>query len=495
MSLTKNYRILLIDDDRRFCGALGQRFRQHYIFEGAYSIGMLDEMLLKGETYDLILLDLVLDEENPKEKNGLDQIEKIQHSYSNVPIIVITNDMRDAPAIVTAFKAGVKDVIFKSPVNFDLWEQRFRTAIENSKTKQENIQLRAQVKRNREHESRAHRFIGESQKIKDIKKTLEAISTEPNITVLLTGETGVGKEIAARYLHQHGARADKPFQAVNLSMIQDSMLESRLFGHKKGAFTGADRDLEGYFAQTDTGVLMLDEIGEINKELQVKFLRFLEDKTIRPLGGNKDIQLDIQIVTATNRDLTEEVQKGNFREDLFYRINGWTVKIPPLRERKEDIPLIIKHYLEGVAPEQLIEKETLFKLLDYNWPGNIRQLKNAVEYMTMQRRILDKFKIDIACLPDKIQEYQAEAIAVISPLHPTSSAPKSYSYQEEKVLIDLKTIESHMMIKNKVKKDVAREMNLSLDKLRYKIETLYEKFPHLFSDFSYIREAYPKLFK
>jgi DNA-binding NtrC family response regulator len=500
MSSSSNYRVLLIDDDLEFHQIMRFKFGQQYLFDGVHTIEKLEQTLQKNEPYDLFLLDMVLDASKPEEKSGLAQIPKIQGRYPSVPIIVITKDLSDAPAAADAFRAGVKDYIFKSLPEYDLWKARFENVIKNSKLEQENRQLKAEVKRIRKKEDQTHQFIGESAKIQEIKRILKALSQNPNITVLLTGETGVGKEVAARYLHRHGARADKPFQAVNLSMIQESMLESRLFGHKKGAFTGADRDMEGYFSQTDTGVLMLDEFGELNKELQVKLLRFLEDKTIRPLGANKDIRLDVQIITATNRDLAAEVQKGNFREDLFYRINAFTIKIPPLRERKEDIPNIITHHLqanynlEEVKLDQFIEAPAFRKLLDYHWPGNIRELKNAVDFMIVKKG--GKARIDESCLP----EFRMESPVIpsngagISGSTPTPVfSAESHSGEKEKALIDLRTIESYMIIKNKVKKDVAEEMKLSLDQLRYKVETIHKRFPDLLAQFPYTAKAYPKI--
>lgn len=196
----------------------------------------------------------------------------------------------------------------------------------------------------------------------------------------------MGKEVAARYLHKMGPRAKKPFVPVNLSAIPSGTFESALFGHKKGAFTGATDDHIGYFQQADKGVLMLDEIGDIDAEIQIKLLRFLDNPLIRPVGSENDIALDIQIVTATHKNLADEVAKGNFRKDLYHRLKTMVIEIPSLHSRKEDIPYILEHFFSAHIPNPkisgLIFPEVMEHLLEYHWPGNIRDLRNAVKYLS-----------------------------------------------------------------------------------------------------------------
>ena len=381
----KNYNILIVDDDPEFHQQIRYAFRRNYIFEGAIDIEHLHKKLKEKAEYDLILMDLVLDDSN--KKIGLDLISEVKEQHPQIPIIVVTAD-REIDTVVKAMKVGAKDFLPKGDYDFEFWNQKFIEIIEGGKLKAENRQLKAEVKRHRDQENKEYTFIGESSKIEEIKRLLRLVSGEPDITVLILGETGVGKEVAARFLHQHGARKDAPFQAVNLSAIQETLLESTLFGHKKGAFTGASRDMEGYFNQANGGILMLDEIGDINADIQIKLLRFLETKLIRPVGADQDVLLDVQIIAATHRNLQEEVEKGNFREDLYQRLKAMVIEIPPLRSRKMDIPLIMQHYLGGVKMNELLNNKALEMLLSYNWVGNIRELKNTLNYMLLREKDL-----------------------------------------------------------------------------------------------------------
>ena len=489
---TKNYNILIVDDDPEFHQQIRYAFRRNYVFEGAINIEHLHKKLQEKAEFDLILMDLVLDDS--EEKKGLDLILKVKEQHPRIPIIVVTAD-REIDTVVRAMKIGAKDFLPKGDYDFEFWNQKFIEIIEGSKLKAENQQLKAEVKRRRDQESKEYTFIGESTNIQDIKRMLRLVSDEPDITVLILGETGVGKEVAARFLHQHGARQDQPFQAVNLSAIQETLLESTLFGHKKGAFTGATRDMEGYFRQANGGILMLDEIGDINADIQIKLLRFLETKLIRPVGADQDVLLDVQIIAATHRNLQEEVEKGNFRADLYQRLKAMVVEIPPLRERKSDIPLIMQHYLGETQMRDLLTPGAIDMLLAYNWVGNIRELKNTINYMLLRKKIYEKDMIDQECLPSEIQNYQPTA----QPIATTNAAPaagKALTMDEEHALIDLRKIEESLIRKNKVKKDVAVELGLeNTDNLRYKIKKYYDKHPHLFDAFPLIKESYKKIIK
>lgn len=490
----KNYNILIVDDDPEFHQQIRYAFRRNYVFEGAISFEHLNKKLSEKKDYDLILLDLIFDDS--KKLIGLERIPELTSNYPSIPIIVVTAD-KEIDTVVNAMKYGAKDFLTKGDYDFDFWNKKFVEVIEGSKLKAENQQLKAEVKRHRELKSKEFTFIGESDKIKEIKRMLRLVSEEPDITVLISGETGVGKEVAARYLHQHGARKDKPFQAVNLSAIQKTLLESTLFGHKKGGFTGATRDMDGYFKQANNGILMLDEIGDIDANIQIKLLRFLETKLIRPVGGDKDLLLDVQVLTATHRNLQEEVDKGNFRADLFQRLKAVVIEVPPLRERKEDIPLIMQHYLPSIYLEDIFSPEALDQLINYEWVGNIRELKNAINYMLLRKKIMEKQWVDVDCLPVEIQQYDQHAIPTIasSPLS-TEKKVQTLTIEEEHALMDLRKIEQSLIRKNKVKKDVATELGFeNTDNLRYKIKKYFDKHPHLFDAFPFIRESYHRIVK
>ncbi len=501
----KNYNILIVDDDAEFHQQIRYAFRRNYVFEGAINQEHLEKKLKERSDFDLILLDLMLDDSD--EMVGLDMIPDLASRFPEIPIIVVTADKK-IDTVVQAMKQGARDFLTKADYDFEFWNKKFQEVLQSQSLREENKALRQEVQKHRDQKQKEFTFIGESQKILEIKRILRLVSEEPDITVLITGETGVGKEVAARFLHSHGARKDKPFQAVNLSAIQKTLLESTLFGHKKGAFTGATRDMEGYFKQANGGILMLDEIGDIDANIQIKLLRFLETKMIRPVGADKDIQLDVQIVAATHRDLKDEVQKGHFRADLYQRLKAMVVKIPALRERRADIPLILQHYYPGEDVNEIISPMAMDKLKHYHWPGNIRELKNAISYMQLRKKIFDRKQIDLDCLPVEIQEFNelvdtfytngsSAPDQEMAPTSPESPPPPSnLTIEEEHALIDLRKIEQSLFRKNKVKKDVAVELGLeNTDNLRYKIKKYFDKHPHLFKDFPLICESYKRIVK
>ena len=493
---SKNYHILIVDDDLEFHKDTRFALQKHYVFDGAQNLDQLRQKLDRDENYDLLLLDLVLDPSN--EKIGLKLLPEIIAKMPNVPIIVATSD-GEIETVVEAMKLGASDYLHKENIDYDLWHEKFRITIEGRELKVENLRLKEEIQRFREKESEEYPFIGETAEILKIKRTLKIVSEEPNVTILLTGETGVGKEVAARYLHRHGARKDKPFQAVNLSAVQKTLLESELFGHIKGAFTGATKDKSGYFRQADGGILVLDEIGDIDFNIQIKLLRFLETKLIRPVGSDKDIKLDVQILAATHRNLKEEVEKGTFREDLYQRLKAKIIKIPPLRMRRADIPLITSHYLakHGHSPE-IFDAETTLLLENYSWKGNVRELCNSINSMLLEKRILDKEKIDVECLPLEIKNYhpsESPDLQSKATVNGSSSNDNSdYSIDEKKAILDLKNVESALFKRNKVKKDVAVDLGFETsDNLRYRIKTYYDKYPYLFNHFPLIQQCYDRV--
>jgi len=500
---SKNYHILIVDDDTEFHQQIRYAFRRQFLFSGAINEKQLFEKLSGEGHFDLILLDLVLDDSETK--RGLEIIPQIAQRYPGIPVIIVTAD-RSIDTVVQAMKQGARNFLVKDDFDYDYWEQQFSDVIAGSKLKQENQVLRAEVDRRRAQENEAYPFIGESQQIKEIKRILKLVSEEPDVTVLITGETGTGKEVAARYLHAQGARSKQPFQAVNLSAIQDTLLESTLFGHKKGAFTGASRDMEGYFSQANTGILMLDEIGDIDQNIQIKLLRFLETKLIRPVGSDQDVKLDVQVVTATHRNLTAAVAEGRFRADLFQRLKAMVVELPPLRSRRDDIPPLLAHYFEVDDLQKVLTPAALDAMLNYAWVGNIRELKNTVSYAQLRARIQDKKRIDEHCLPTEITSqnpivpvatYPTNSSSGSTPTENNGELPAAaQNIDEEHALIDLDRIEKLLIEKNKVKKDVAIAIGLeNTDNLRYRIKKHFEKHPHLFVNFPNISKSYRRIVK
>jgi DNA-binding NtrC family response regulator len=280
---------------------------------------------------------------------------------------------------VEAMKQGAYHYVNK-PFNLDEIVLLVEKALETT-------QLRREVRVLRSSQAQPYsleRIVGESDAIVDMRALLKKVAASPASTILLTGESGTGKDLAAKVIHYGSDRGGKPFMNITCSALPENLLESELFGHERGAFTGADRQKRGLFETADGGTVFLDEIGEMVPALQAKLLRFLEEKTFKRVGGAVDIRVDVRVIAATNRKLEEEVRQGKFREDLYYRLNVVPIALPPLRERAKDIPLLLKYYVdifnkefkkrvEGIAPDAMA------KLQGYRWPGNIRELRNAVE--------------------------------------------------------------------------------------------------------------------
>jgi len=316
--------------------------------------------------------DIILVDQWMPDMSGIDFIEKIRQKGLNIPVILMTayGNLEDA---VNAMKKGAFHYITK-PLNFEELEIIIQQALEVSKLKEELNQLKSILETE---------IIAESPQMKNILETAKKVAPF-DTTVLITGESGTGKEMIARFIHKHSIRKEKPFVAINCGAIPPDLLESELFGYKKGAFTGANTDRKGLIEEAEGGTLFLDEIGELPLNLQVKLLRVLQENEIKPLGSSKPKKINVRFITATNRNLKKMVEEGKFREDLYYRINVLPIHIPPLRERKEDIiPLaqfFIKKYCSkyGIKPKTLLPKAKE-KLLSLSFEGNVRELENIIE--------------------------------------------------------------------------------------------------------------------
>ncbi|MFN3739464.1 MAG: sigma-54-dependent transcriptional regulator [Thermodesulfovibrionales bacterium] len=326
--------------------------------------------LLKEQGFDLIVTDVRL-----PDKNGIELLREI-HSLSDAPVIVMTafGTIKDA---VEAMKLGAFDYITK-PFSLEEFVLLVDRAIEFKRLRQENLRLRQDVSRCFGLSS----IIGESNAIKALLSMIEKIAPSES-TVLITGESGTGKELVATTIHYQSPRRDKPLIKVNCAALPEGLIESELFGHEKGAFTGALKKKQGRFEVASGGTIFLDEVGDLPLSAQAKLLRVLQDKTFERVGGTETIKVDVRIIAATNRDLKEEIKKGRFREDLFYRLNVIPIVIPPLRERKEDIPVLVEYFLKKFNSRSgrnvRFSSDAMKALLEYDYPGNVRELENIVE--------------------------------------------------------------------------------------------------------------------
>jgi two-component system response regulator AtoC len=327
---------------------------------------------LARESFDAVLTDLSM-----PGLDGLGLLAKIKEKDPELVVIVVTAFATLETAIL-AMKAGAYDYIAK-PFNEDEMVLVLEKALERNRLLAENQRLKREMGERLDSEV----FLGESQAMKNVFALIAKVA-EAKATVLITGESGTGKELAAQSIHRHGPRRDKPFVAVNCGAIPANLMESEFFGHVKGAFTGADRAKEGLFAEADGGTIFLDEVTELPLEMQVKFLRVLQEEEIRRVGENVSRRVDSRVLAATNRDLSEEVEKGRFREDLYYRLNVIRLHLPPLRERREDIPPLAAHFLAEAAKKNGLPPKTLspaaLRLLSaQTFSGNVRALKNVME--------------------------------------------------------------------------------------------------------------------
>ena len=365
--------ILIVDDDKNMLEVL--RFRLESEGYKVTSANMVKDALTmtKDDSFDLAMLDLKIDR-----NDGIELMQKLHRLSPEMPVIILTA-YGTIETAVDAMKHGAYSYLTKPFDRRDLCLQ-IKNGLEKSSLSREIRRLRALVGERYEFEN----IIGKSKKMHEVMEQLSR-TAEIDSNVCIYGESGTGKELIAKSLHLLSSRKEKLFVAINCAAIPEGLLEAELFGYEKGAFTGAVRNKKGFFAQADGGTIFLDEISEMSESMQAKLLRVLQEKEFHPLGAEKSIKVDVKIIAATNKNLEDEVKSSNFREDLFYRIHVIPVYIPPLRERKEDIPLLVDHFMKKFAGNMKkeikgISTPALQKLLSYEWPGNVRELENSIEY-------------------------------------------------------------------------------------------------------------------
>lgn len=364
-------RVLLIDDEARVRTSLKMVLEPNYeILQAADAQEGLDAFRKEGP--DLVLLDVIL-----PGTDGLAVLETLRSESRMTPVIMLTGT-KSVKTAVDAMKLGAADYLSKP---FDVEELRIVVdrALSSQALEREVKQLRAQVVQR----YAFHNLIGKSQGMQEIYAKIEQVA-DSRTTVLITGESGTGKELVAKALHYNSGRRERPFIALNCAALPETLIESELFGHEKGSFTDATARRVGQFELANTGTLFLDEIGDLSAMTQAKLLRVLQEREFTRIGGVQSIKVDVRIVAATNRNLEDMVRKGQFREDLYYRINVISLFLPPLRERGEDIPLLAKHFLakrveEEKRPHIEFGKEALEVLTRYPWPGNVREMENIIE--------------------------------------------------------------------------------------------------------------------
>ena len=368
----KNYSILIIDDEKSqreiLSGFLSKKGYKVYTAEsGSQGIKIIKEQIV----------DIVLSDYKMPEMTGIEILEEVSVINPNISFVIITayGTVENA---VKAMRLGAIDYISK-PVNLDELEILLTRIIEKKNLISENQLLREQL----QEKNRISSIISQSSKMEEVIN-LASRSANSRATILITGENGTGKEVLARAIHFISSRKDKPFIAINIPALSENLLESELFGHEKGSFTGGEKLKKGRFELANGGTLFLDEIGDMSINTQIKILRVLQEHQFERVGGNDQIEVDVRIIAATNQDLEKKIKDGTFREDLYYRLNVVTIKIPSLRERKDDVPPLVEHFTDLYCKENNrgkleVSKEAFDMLMKYNYPGNIRELENIIE--------------------------------------------------------------------------------------------------------------------
>ncbi|MCA9664739.1 MAG: sigma-54-dependent Fis family transcriptional regulator [Myxococcales bacterium] len=397
-------RVLLIDDDEdtRDLGAMGLA-KHGYQTQTCSSVEEALELLERSNgELGAVVTDLQLGS-----RSGLEVCEWVTQNRPDTPVILVTGH-GSLDAAIGAIRVGVWDFINK-PIDLSRLAHSLERALSHSRLKQEVTRLRESVAR----PAVAAPIVGESRAIRAVLDLVERLH-ESDVSVLITGESGTGKELVARALHNTSNHAEGPFVAVNCAAMPAALLESELFGHKRGAFTDAREDREGLFVRASGGTIFLDEIGEMPMEMQAKLLRTLQDSRVRPVGSDDEVAFEARVLSATNRDLEDAVEQGTFREDLYYRLNVVHVPVPPLRARDNDVLLLAQHFIEAVVArtgKQVVglSSQAAQKLIDYHWPGNVRELQNCIERAVALTRFEE---LTVDDLPPKIRRYQATRLVL-----------------------------------------------------------------------------------
>jgi len=411
-------KILVIDDEESM-----RNFMEIMLSKEGYSVetagsGKKGLGRIKETEYDLVIADL-----NMPEMDGIEVLKEVKQYKKDQDLIVMTA-YASVDTAIEAMKQGAADYITK-PFKIDEIKITIEKCISGRQLKEENSSLKKQLKL----DSSFERFMGTSEPIVKLKKLAGRIA-QSDSTVLIRGESGTGKELVARAIHYHSPRKNGPFVTINCAALPETLLESELFGYKKGAFTGAIKDKIGLFKVADGGTFFLDEVGNTSMAIQVKLLRVLEEKKITPVGGTKEEQVDVRVIAATNADLEEEVKMNHFRPDLFYRLNVIPIMIPPLRERQEDVKLLVDHFVKKCCSKinlgtKTVSDAAMELLINYRWPGNVRELENTIERAVLLNRSGLLEPVDF---PEKLSSSEPQpVVGEADPKSPTlESIEKAY---------------------------------------------------------------------
>lgn len=446
-----NFSILIVDDEDAQRSVL-----KGYLEKKGYRIFSASSGNEGIKTVQNNIIDIILSDFKMPDKTGLEVLEEVKKINPEISFVILTayGTIENA---VKAMRLGAFDYISK-PVDLDELDLMIERIIENRNLKSENQILKNQLKEKFKIDS----FISQSPKMEEVL-SVASRAADSRATVLITGESGTGKEVLAKSIHYVSSRKDKPFVAVNIPALPETLLESELFGHEKGAFTGAEKSKKGRFELAHEGTIFLDEIGDIPINLQVKLLRVLQEHQIEKLGSTDTVNIDVRIIAATHQNLEQKIKDGSFREDLFYRLNIVSLNIPPLRERKEDILPLIEHFIEKYSKENgrenlSLSKETVDTLIKYNFPGNVRELENIIERAVVLSR---GNTITVNDLPNVVKGFKAEKEI---PANEETTLIEQVEELEKKLIFDALTKS------NGNQSQAGRLLGLTERNLRYKMQ-------------------------
>ena len=448
-------KILVVDDEEK----IREYFSEFLLHEGfevdTAENGEVAVNMLFDNFYDVALIDL-----NMPKVDGMTVLKKLVSQHPDTIGIIMTGYATIRNAVET-MKIGAYDYLAK-PVKMEEVLMVIKRALEFRDLRWENLALKKQLKKKYKFEN----FVGDSLQMNKVFRIIEKVA-DTDSTVLILGESGTGKELVAKAIHYHSWRRDKPLIPVNCGAIPEELLESELFGHEKGAFTNAIRTRIGRFELANGGTIFLDEVAEMSPHLQVKLLRILQEQEFERLGGTKTIKCDVRILAATNKDLDKLVEKGSFREDLYYRLRVIPIEIPPLRERRSDIPLLVHHFLEIMKKAKKkkikgISKEAMKDLLNYDWPGNVRELENIVERMVI---LTENDHLSVEDLPEKVAQGSTPD-ATIQTVIPDEGFSLSNAINEYEKQLIINALEKSDWVKNRAAKLLKMNRTTLVEKIK-----------------------------
>lgn len=472
--------LLLVDDNEAALNSLTRLLKREYEVRTATTQSEALQQL--SPPPDIALLDLRLKEDETDNREGIALLETLHQQFPDIPVLMHTAH-GDVNAAVECVRLGAVDFIEKPRADIGEITARLARALEQARLRRRVTNLEQELNL-----IEPRQIVGASKQIVEVKQAIEAVASDGHVTVLIEGESGTGKELVARALHASGWRQSGPFVPVVLASLPPALIEGELFGYESGAFTDARRRHIGYLERAKDGLLFLDEIGELELPLQVKLLRFLEEREFQRLGGTTAIKVDVQVVAATNSDLRAEVKASRFREDLYFRLKGFEIKIPPLRERPEDIPLLADHFLNLFHQQGRkvlrFSPQAMDRLLQYQWPGNIRQLRTTMESALFRAFYRRHMEVEVEDLPPELTDSETT---------PPDGLPSTLELSLDEALAktELTYIERALQQVQGKKTEAWKLLGLN-DRfaLLRRVKKIADRYPHLMNGFSFVKSAY-----